>query len=185
VTSATILWRRLDRPGHEAARLVALDSGWHLTGAAVFAHEGHPCSLDYVVACDARWQTVSARVIGWIGEQTINADVSVDSARHWRLNGTPCPQVHGCVDVDLNFSPSTNLLTLRRLSLGLGEEATVRAAWLRFPGFTLEPLEQLYRRIDEATYRYESAGGRFVVDLHVNASGLVASYPGFWQAEET
>jgi uncharacterized protein len=184
VTTATILWRRLDRPGHEAARLVALDSGWHLTGAAVFAHEGHPCSLDYVVACDARWQTVSARVIGWIGGQTINAEVSVDSARQWRLNGTPCPQVHGCVDVDLNFSPSTNLLPIRRLSLGLGEEATVRAAWLRFPGFTLEPLEQLYRRIDEATYRYESAGGRFVVDLHVNASGLVASYPGFWQAEE-
>lgn len=183
MTSATILWRRLDRPGHEAARLVALDSGWRLAGAAVFAHDGQPCALDYVIVCDARWQTVSARVSGWVGAQTIDIEISVDSARGWRLNGTPCPEVLGCIDVDLNFSPSTNLLPIRRLSLGLGEEATVRAAWLRFPGFTLEPLEQLYRRTDEATYHYESAGGRFARDLPVNEAGLVLSYPGFWQAE--
>lgn len=56
---------------------------------------------------------------------------------------------------------------------------------MRFPGFTLEPLEQLYRRINDTTYRYESAGGRFGVDLQVNAVGLVARYPGFWQAEGT
>ena len=34
----------------------------------------------------------------------------------------------------------------------------MKAAWLRFPGFTLEPLEQLYRRVDDVIYRYESAG---------------------------
>ncbi|MGH9318200.1 MAG: putative glycolipid-binding domain-containing protein, partial [Thermoanaerobaculia bacterium] len=57
------------------------------------------------------------------------------------------------------------------------------AAWLRFPSFRLEPLEQLYRRVDAATYRYESAGGKFVADLEVNAAGLVTSYPNFWRAE--
>jgi len=38
----------------------------------------------------------------------------------------------------------------------------VTAAWLRFPDFTIEPLKQLYRRIDVSTYWYENAGGRFV-----------------------
>jgi len=99
------------------------------------------------------------------------------------MNGKECPEVAGCIDLDLNFSPSTNLLPIRRLNLAVGQEAVVRAAWLRFPGFTLEPLEQLYRRVDATTYRYESAGGRFVANLQVNAEGFVTYYPKFWQAE--
>ena len=89
----------------------------------------------------------------------------------------------GCIDLDLNFSPSTNLLPIRRLDLPVGQGAGVRAAWLRFPSFTLEPLEQIYRRTDVATYRYESAGGRFAVELQVNAAGLVTRYENFWQVE--
>jgi hypothetical protein len=59
----------------------------------------------------------------------------------------------------------------------------VKAAWLRFPSFALEPLEQIYRRIDAATYRYESAGGKFITELEVNAAGLVTRYPNFWEVE--
>lgn len=39
-----------------------------------------------------------------------------------------------CVDIDLNFSPSTNLLPIRRFDLSVGASAIVRAAWLRFAG---------------------------------------------------
>ena len=112
----------------------------------------------------------------------MTVSVEVDEGR-WRLNGADCPDVTGCIDVDLNFSPSTNLLTIRRLELEVGEEAKVRAAWLRFPSFALEPLEQLYRRIDATTYHYESAGGEFVARLQVNADGFVVNYPNFWRAE--
>lgn len=59
----------------------------------------------------------------------------------------------------------------------------MRAAWLRFPGFVLEPLDQVYRRIGVSTYRYESAGGRFTTELDVNSVGFVTRYPGFCDAE--
>ena len=59
----------------------------------------------------------------------------------------------------------------------------MRAAWLRFPGFTLELLEQRYRRLAEDMYRYESLGSGFTGDLRVNAAGLVTLYPGFFEAE--
>lgn len=183
MTNPSILWRRLDQPGHESARLYIQKSSWHLAGTAVFKHNQQPCRLDYLVVCDARWQTLSGRVAGWVGDEIVEIEVSVDSARRWWLNRTECPQVADCIDLDLNFSPSTNLLPIRRLGLAVGQEAEVKAAWLRFPSFTLEALKQLYRRIDVATYRYESAGGRFVTELQVNEVGLVTRYPNFWQVE--
>ena len=131
--------------GHEAACLIALQSGSQLAGTAVFAHEATVCRLDYLIVCDVMWRTLSTRVTGWIGNRAIDLDIAVDAARRWSLNGTDSPNVTGCLDIDLAFSPATNLLAIRRLDLKPGEAAPVRAAWLRFPECALEPLEQLYR----------------------------------------
>ncbi len=180
---SSILWRRLDRPGHESARLAQQAPGWELAGTAVFARHGLPCRLDYRILCDSEWHTRSAQVDGWLGHELITAETTADSAHRWRLNGTIVPTVEGCLDVDLNFSPSTNLLPIRRLNLAIGQAGVVTAAWLRFPDFVLEPLEQVYRRVGQDTYRYESAGGQFTADLIVNAAGFVTHYPGLWEAE--
>jgi len=182
----TILWRRLDEPGHEFAQLIFEDAGWRLTGTAVFARshsQRQPVRLDYLVVCDADWQTRSVSVAGWVGDEGIRMDVSVDDSRRWRLNGMEVPEVAGCIDIDLSFSPATNLLPIRRLRLDVGEEVAVRAAWLRFPDFTLEPLDQSYRRIAGGIYRYESGSGTFVAQLSVNEAGFVTGYPNLWVIE--
>ncbi len=148
----------------------------------MFSHERQPCRLDYQVICDAAWRTLSAQVAGWLGNTDIDLQIRADSEAHWWLNEVEQPQVMGCIDLDLNFSPSTNLLPIRRLDLAIGEAADVTAAWLRFPSFQLELLPQQYRRLDATTYRYESAGGQFVADLKVNRAGFVVDYPGLWKA---
>jgi hypothetical protein len=182
MADASVIWRRVDQPGHEAARLFRQGLEWHLTGTAVFASGGLPCRLDYLVVCGPDWRTLFGRVTGWLGTGIVEVEVAADAGR-FRLNGVDCPAVAGCIDLDLNFSPSTNLLPIRRLDLAVGTEAPVRSAWLKFPSFALEPLDQLYRRTSDTTYRYESAGGAFVADLKVNAAGFVIEYPGFWQLE--
>ena len=179
----SVLWRRLDRPGHEFARLVFENPSWRLAGTAVFAHEGEPCRLDYLVVCDSTWHTSYGRITGWVGGGAVDHTLSVDPRRRWLVNGAECRRVDGCIDLDLAFSPSTNLLPIRRLGLAVGDAAEVRAAWLRFPGFALEPLEQVYRRTGVTIYRYESAGGKFAADLDVSEAGLVMRYPGLWEAE--
>ena len=65
----------------------------------------------------------------------------------------------------------------------IGAEAEVHAAWLRFPSFKLERLDQRYSRVGPEMYRYESAGGAFVTELEVNSAGFVTLYPNFWEAE--
>lgn len=181
--SHSILWRRLDLPGHEFARLAARGEGWELSGTAVFASEKGACRLDYAVICDGGWRTSSARVQGSIGNRAVDLDVVVDAAGRWRLNGRECPSVAGALDVDLGFSPATNTLPIRRLALAVGARAEVQAAWLPFPSLALQPLPQAYRRDGPATYRYESNGGRFTRKLEVGAAGLVIRYPGLWEAE--
>jgi hypothetical protein len=169
-----ILWQWVDRPGHEAARL----TGTALDGTSAFAQEGAPVSLAYSIVCDASWRTQRATVRGFIGSRAVDLAISAGDA--WLLNGEEQPQVAGCIDLDLNFSPVTNLLPIRRLALHVGEEAAVRAAWLRFPSMQLEPLEQIYRRLAHDVYRYTSAGGAFTADLRVDEEGWVVDYPGAW-----
>jgi hypothetical protein len=179
-----VLWRRLDRPGHESARLVQLEEGWRLSGLAVFRQENEPCALRYRIDCDRAWNTRSATVTGWLGGDDVLVRVEVGHSGHWVVDGAAAAQIEGCVDIDLNFSPSTNVLPIRRLSLPIGGEATVRAAWLRFPTFRMELLEQTYRRISENRYHYSSAGGRFQRELEVDTLGFVTSYPDFWRRED-
>ena len=173
----TILWERLDRPGHESARLGRRGSELVLEGSAVFDHEGAACRLDYVVAADGRFHTSRGTVTGWVGERAVEIEIAVEAGK-WTVNGATCPEVEGAIDLDLNFSPSTNLLPIRRLDLEVDQESPVRAAWLRFPSFDLKPLEQTYRRLSPWRYRYRSEGG-FEAELEVRSSGFVTLYPGF------
>jgi uncharacterized protein len=182
---ASILWRGIVLPGHEACRLFSQESHWHLEGTAVFSHDQQPCRLNYHVICNTTWQTLSANVVGWLGDTIIDIYIKTDANGYWWLNEVDQPDVIGCTDIDLNFSPSTNLLPIRRLNLAIGQSADVKAAWLRFPTFKLELFPQQYRRLNEKTYRYESAGGQFVAELKVNGVGFVLDYPGIWQAEAT
>jgi uncharacterized protein len=180
---ASILWRGFVLPGHEACRLFSQDSHWHLEGTAVFSHEQQPCRLNYHIIWNEAWQTLSVQVEGWLGNTIVDIRIKTNPNGHWWLDDVEQPDVAGCIDIDLNFSPSTNLLPIRRLDLAIGQAADVKAAWLRFPTFNLELLQQQYRRLDETIYRYESAGGQFVAELNVNQVGFVVDYPGLWQAE--
>lgn len=183
VNAHTTMWRRHDIPGHEACRVVPRPDGWQVAGVAVLAFQGLGCRLDYVIDCDANWVTRSATVTGWTGDRIIDVKATRDADGQWRRNGRLCDAVAGCIDIDLNFSPATNLLPIRRCNLAVGGSAVVRAAWLRFPSFALEPLEQRYTRLEQRRYRYESGGGRFVAELTVDAAGLVITYGEIWSRE--
>ncbi len=182
---ATVVWQRLDLPGHDAAELKSAGSGWRLEGIAILAHEELPCRLSYAIRCASSWKTQEVSVSGFIGAEPVAKRITRERNGIWLLDGAVVSNVAGCEDVDLAFTPATNMLPIRRLDLGVGQSAHVKAAWLRFPGLNLEPLEQSYTRIDSSTYRYESRGGAFRRDLSVDDNGFVTEYPGLWKATAT
>lgn len=179
-----VRWRRLDVPGHERCSLSALVvGGWHLGGLAEFARDGEAIRLEYDVECDAGWETRRARVWGQVGATDVALTVVRTEQRTWFVNGARDVALDDCVDIDLGFSPSTNLIPIRRLALALDARAEVRAAWVRGLDLRVATLDQSYTRTGPATYLYESGGGRYQRELTVDANGFVVDYPGFWHAE--
>lgn len=185
-TRYVVHWRRLDHPAEEDAVVERTAEGaWLLRGAVTGTlDDGRDYALRYEVACARDWVTREARVAGHVGGVTTQIALARDGATgRWARDGIPAPSLDGCLDVDLGFSPSTNMLPIRRLALPVGGEAAVRAAWLRFPDFELEPLEQFYGNVGDGRYAYESGAGRFRATLEVDTLGVVRRYGEYWVAD--
>ena len=176
---SALAWKRVDTTGIERFQMERQASGSTLRGTIVLVQDGIPFEARYEVRCDQAWVTraVVVDLRGPEGDRSLR--ITAESGR-WSADGGPLEAVRGCIDVDLGWTPSTNILPIRRLDLGVGESKSVTAAWVRFPELTVEPLSQEYRRLDERRYRYSSAGGRFVAELEVDEDGLVTTYGQIW-----
>ncbi len=176
-----VLWRRDDAAGTESFLLSGDDSGWSLEGTVVAPLDRKPAHVRYRIACDSLWRTAGAEVVVTHGGVRRELRMSVRDRGTWWVDGTEEPSLRGCTDVDLEISPSTNTLPIRRLNLPIGQEASLVAAWVRFPGLTVEALHQTYARTAANRYRY--ASGDFAADIEVDDLGLVIRYKGGWSRE--
>lgn len=184
MTVASILWRRRDVPGHDACRLESTHEGWRLVGAATFLHEATPACLAYDVACDATWRTKDGVVRGWVGATTIDAVIRRTHDGRWTMNGDVVHALDDCVDLDLGFTPATNLFQLRRIDLAEGAAAEVPVAWLDVAALTLDVLHQRYERRSADSYAYDAPRFGYAAMLRVDEAGFVHDYPQLWRAEE-
>ena len=183
-TVASMLWRRLGTPGHDVCRLDRNGENWQIDGAAAFRNEdGRYAQLHYRVRCDRAWHTQWGTVRGWLGSEAIDLSIVRDSHGAWKLNDVPVAEIGHCVDLDLGFTPATNLLHLRRLHLAPGEASDAPAAWLDLESATLVELSQRYERRSETNYWYAAPRFDYAAMLDVTEDGFVRHYPTLWEAE--
>lgn len=182
--SVDVLWRRLDVPGHEACQFLPRQNGWTLRGSSVFLEGESVCELRYEMLTDLDFQTQEAVVSGRIGETAVDLRVCALGQGEWTVNGVEQPEIAGCVDLDLGFTPATNFLPVRRLALQVGEEAQAPAAYLAFPQLRFEVLPQRYKRLSATEYEYESPSVGYSGTLEFSAQGVVVLYPGLFVMEE-
>jgi hypothetical protein len=178
---SSILWRRLDRPGHDACRLERAGAGWRLAGTAVFQERGAPALLAYSLVCDASWRSETGRVEGWIGDRAVRIAVERSSHGTWTLAGAAVYGLEGCVDLDLAVTPATNLCQIRRIALAPGRAAEVPVAWLDVAAGTLELLPQRYERRSDSICAYEAPTVGYAGLLELRPDGFVRRYPGLWE----
>lgn len=180
---ATAFWRRMDAPGHDTCRLEQSDAGWHLHGTAVFREGAMPARLTYIVTCDPAWLTLEGEVRGSLGTRSIESTIARTSEGEWSLDGSIVPGLRHLVDVDFGFTPATNLLQIRRLTLPMGQSVDAPVAWFDVAKGTLLALPQRYERRGETTFWYEAPTVDYAGLLEVTASGFIRRYPGLWEME--
>ena len=173
-------WRRLDRPGHDAAVLERFEDGWTLTGIAVFDENG-ATGLRYQLQLAPDYSTKSARIDGFRDGHAIVHEFRKDGS--WYLDGLRMADMDDLVHLDFGFTPSTNLQQLRHADLTVGEEADVPAAWFDIGEAKLSRLPQHYRRVAEDRYHYSSPTAGYEAVLELAPGGFVRLYPQLWEME--
>jgi uncharacterized protein len=158
--------------------------GWRVEGCTTALEEGAAWIVDYAIVVDAHWATRRAEVRSRSssGSGSQNVLLECDGQGTWLLNGDPAPQLTGCLDVDLESSALTNTFPIHRLSLGVGRQAAVPAAYVWALDATVERLDQRYTRLTDGPrgqrYHYAAPAFDFTCDLNCDPSGLVLEYPG-------
>jgi hypothetical protein len=179
MTTRRVAWRRSDEVlADEHCTLTVRDTGLSLVGTVLGAENGAPVRIEYRVLTNSTGMTTAAHVRDLRGFEQRTIALDRDAKGNWTVDGTAVRDLKGCTDVDLGCSPSTNTLPIRRLRLGIGASATIKAAWVRFPELEVVKANQTYTRLDEFTYRY--ASGDFSAELTVDEEGIVAAYAD-WQ----
>ncbi|MDQ3879945.1 MAG: putative glycolipid-binding domain-containing protein [Chloroflexota bacterium] len=174
----TILWQRHDRAGMDVCTLAVSADGARLAGTVLTSLDERPAEVRYVVEADAGWGTRRVRIGLSIGGERRALTLEADGAGTWLRDGSPLPEAAGILDVDLEVTPATNTLPLRRLALTPGASAAVTALWVRFPSLACERSDQEYAALGGGGFVYRS--GSFAANLDVDADGLVTRYGSIW-----
>jgi len=179
--TAVFLWRKLDQPGCDSCRLLKIGRGWRLSGTAVFSDARRPWHIQYDVVADDAFRTKGATVVGYNGRKAIDIRIRSAGSGRWRVGGVLRAELAGCLDVDLGFTPATNLLALRRLALKVGQKADAPAAYLTFPRLRFTTLPQSYERVGRTEYSYEAPTVGYAGTLQVSSLGAVVRYPRLFE----
>lgn len=176
-------WAALRWPGMEHV-IVSVDvNGCQADGQLVMAEQGLT-SVRYQLSCDPGWRftTLTIRVTSAVADQALT--LTATAGGHWLANGQSRPDLDGCVDIDINCTPLTNTLPIRRLDWSSGQSCDVGVAYVTVPELAVCRTAQRYTKLtgdgsSAASFRYES--GAFSADLQVDDDGFVIEYPGIWR----
>lgn len=175
------LWKRRQPSTLEHCFLLRESRCYSINGRILTVLENQPTYIEYRICWADDW---SASILGLTMHHGLNRreiHLERDLSCTWKRDGVIVPDLQGIMDPDLEVTPATNTLPIRRLDLKVGESAEVDAAWVGFPSLSVQRLPQRYTRTSDREYRYESGGGAFSADLSIDSEGLVLSYGNLWE----
>jgi hypothetical protein len=181
---AELGWAALEWPGIEHV-LVTGDAAGIRTDSAMILADGELARVAYQLECDAGWRFARVDITVTRAAGMSALSLTRDGDGRWLAGDEPLPALGQCVDIDINRTPLTNTLPVRRLPWSPGQAYDLDVAYISVPELDVRPARQRYTmlwrddRTGEAAYRYES--GSYQADLPVDADGYVKDYPGLWQ----
>lgn len=152
-----------------------------LTGRLLGDAQSVPAYVSYELICSgdlARCTTLRLECVVKDTRRTLTLEH--ESTGRWFQNGAYRPELDGCSDPDLEWSPATNAFPIRRLAEIPHDSLKIRAAWVRFPTLSVQPVAQSYTRLSATRYRYRNEDSGYQGHIDVDELGLPTSYEGVW-----
>lgn len=180
------LWRSLDAPGFEHVRIGDSHPEWDVYDSMVVREEGGQVVRGgYTLIVDKGFRTLELRIMAEQEPGSMAAlHLLASGDGTWTdQNERRIPSLDGVIDVDIQWSPLTNTLPVRRLDLPQGEEQDISVAYIELPSLALRRAEQHYTRLDDHTVRYASQTREFVRDIALDDDGFVLEYPDIFARE--
>ena len=177
----TIRWSVWDgcEAGLEHVDVRPADGGLDISSVVIGREDGTEFGLFYRLKLDAFWRTRDALLRTTAGHVL---HLESDGQGHWHENGKDQPILQGCIDIDIQATPITNTLPIRRLDLETGESMEIRLCYISMPELIVSAAAQRYTALDAGSlYRFESLEDGFTADLPVDEDGFVLDYPGLFK----
>ena len=170
----SVRWHALDPQGIEHAHVTASARDTRIRSVLITPAYG----LFYKIKLDEAGHVRTARLERTDGKVL---ELFSDGGGNWSDDrAEPLPDLRGCIDIDISASPLTNSLPLWRCDWIIDQPQRFVMAWINVDTLTVQRDEQLYTRLSETSFRYQSADGGFDRVLTVDSDGLVLDYPGLF-----
>jgi hypothetical protein len=181
----TVLWLTQHAPGAEHVEIHQCPKGYQIHSRMAGSEEGLPVSAGYRLDVDAAWSVIRVVATWSMAGDSHRLRLQRSPSCEWSDSTGARPDLTGCVDIDIAWTPFTNTLPIRRLGLAIGERRAISVAYIAPPDLTVTPVQQQYTRLATDRWRYEGYPSGFVADLKVDEDGLVVNYPDLFQAVAT
>lgn len=176
-----VVWRRIhDDKSLEYFEASAAGSTRSMNGTIVTAFDDMPLLVEYSIQCASNGAASGVGIERAWGGEIRKLTLVADGPLRWRVDGVHNPALDGCTDIDIEWTPSTNVFPIRRLSGEASSQTEVKAAWVRLPHLTVEASSQRYTRLQPNLYRYENIASGFSADIEVDDMCLPISYGRIW-----
>jgi uncharacterized protein len=173
------VWSGIRTPSLDYCCLTKELGGWRFSGMLVARLQGGPLAARYEILVDETFKSRSLTIESMrVGKVTMRR-VQFRGDK-WLVDGKNRTDFRECTDVDIETSPVTNTIPIRRYRLKVGERVDLTVVWVRIPSLKVTPLKQSYERLGKREYRYRSASG-FTAKVQVDDLGLVTRYGNIWK----
>ncbi|MEZ0172009.1 putative glycolipid-binding domain-containing protein [Microvirga sp. TS319] len=177
----TLRWSAWDGSdaGLEHTDIRPADGGLTISGVVTGREDGTTFALHYRLRVDSAWRTKTVHLQTTSGR---TLDLESNGQGSWTENGKPRPELQGCIDVDIQATPLTNTLPIRRLEWAAGQSTEICLCYIAVPELSVSARTQRYTALKPGSlYRFESLESGFTADLPVDEDGFVRDYPGLFR----
>ena len=141
--------------------------------STIINHDEKHFTIKYTLTLDASWRVKTLNLELLDTKEKIKLES--DGHGNWSNDTGIIPKLHGAIDIDITATPFTNTIPIRRLKLGMKQQAEILVVYVTIPELSFDIDRQRYTRVSKYIYLFEQINNNFTRKIKVDKDGLVVT----------